>query len=55
MSDSICCFIPCEHAAEFQLVLGLHPRVDDFTEACADHVGHLIPDGTQVTVFALQS
>jgi len=43
MSKPHCCFIPCEAEAEFEMHYDT-PDPYDSSEACADHVGHLMQD-----------
>ena len=38
--ESKCCYLTCEHAAEWQIWTGSGP--DDYTEACTQHVGELL-------------
>lgn len=44
-----CCFIPCDKDAEWEIVDG--PSTDDYTQACSDHVGHLLQDGRVAMVY----
>lgn len=43
MTKVRCCFIPCDKPAEYDVIDGCGP--DDHTQACVDHVGHLLRDG----------
>ncbi len=54
--DSAGCAIgngtPCEKDAEFEINDG--PTPDDYTHACADHVGHMLQDGRISTVYPVE-
>lgn len=50
-----CCFIPdepgdpCDQPAEWVIIFG--PAPTDHTEACTDHVGHLLTDADEHRVY----
>ena len=43
----ICCFIDCENPATWEAWGG----PDDYTEACDDHLGHLLSDAPEHKVY----
>lgn len=49
--DSVCCFITCNKAATWQAWDG--PQHDDYTEACDDHLGHLLSEKPEHRVWPL--
>lgn len=42
--ESKCCFAGCGKKAEYVIWDGKEPACDHKTEACVDHVGHLLSD-----------
>lgn len=52
---AFCCFIPCDKDAEWEVVHGENPQVDDYTHACSDHLGHLLTDDSVHTVTPISA
>ena len=49
-----CCYIPCSETAEY--MAAWHPGMpDNYTDACADHLGHLLGDNeVPATVYRIR-
>lgn len=48
-----CCFIGCDKLAEWEIVYG--NTLDDYTDACTEHVGALLTDAPSHTVYPIHN